>query len=105
MILIVLNVCFLGQSHILKSPHVNGHIYFHYNKVHGVFDQKMSSILNYFKIKAPQNIGEFLPDPTKSSSSISERSIMLENDEVRLLTELKPKWRKTEQHTYFEKTS
>ena len=64
----------------------------------------MSSILNYFKRKAPQDVGEFLPDPTESSSSISERSITLTNDEVRPLTEPKPKWRKTEQHTYCEKT-
>ena len=64
----------------------------------------MSSILNYFKRKAPQEVGKFLPDPTESSSSISECSLMLANDEVRLLTEPKPKRRKTKQHTYCEKT-
>ena len=64
----------------------------------------MSSILNYFKRNAPQDIGEFLPDPTESSTSISECSITLANDEVHPLTEPKPKRRKTEPHTYYEKT-
>ena len=58
------------------------------------------SLLNYFKRKAPQDVGEFLPNPMESSS-ISERSITLVNDEVRALA---PKRRKTEQHTYCEKT-
>ena len=53
----------------------------------------MSSILNYFKRNAPQDVGEFLSDPTDSSSSI----ITLTNDEVCTLTEAKPKWRMTEQ--------
>ena len=54
--------------------------------------------------QALQDVGKFLPDLTESFSSINEHSIMLTNDEVRPLTELKPKWTKTEQHTYCEKT-
>ena len=50
---------FLGQSHILKCTHVNDNMNFHYNKARGVFDQKMSSILNYLKRKVPQDVGEF----------------------------------------------
>ena len=61
------------------------------------------SLLNYFKRKAPQDVGEFLPNPMESSS-ISERSITLVNDEVRALAKDTPKRRKTEQHTYCEKT-
>ena len=57
------------------------------------------SLLNYFKRKAPQDVGEFLPNPMESSS-ISERSITLVNDEVRALVKDTPKRRKTEQNTY-----
>ena len=48
------------------------------------------SLLNYFKRKTPQDVGEFLPNPMESSS-ISELSITLVNNEVRALAKDTPK--------------
>ena len=61
------------------------------------------SILNYFRRKTPKDRGEFLPEVTEASSSLSERTISSANNEVRQVSDtaaLKAKRQKTEQHSY-----
>lgn len=55
--------------------------------------------------KQPKDCGEFLPEMTETSSSLSERSLTSANDEVRAIIGAslpKSKRKKTEQHFYGE---